>query len=66
MPDDFLLTLFRTQPVHSKRIVTRVSLLLAMKPPFGFEFTPFLYFIFRSKTKTKKEKLEVANELSKS
>jgi len=54
MPDEFLLTLFRTQPVHSKRIVTRASLLLAMKPPFGFEFTPFFYFPIKNEDEERK------------
>jgi hypothetical protein len=63
MPVDFLLTLFRTQLVHSKITLTRTSLPLAMNPLLVFY--SLNSSIFRSEAKKKgTKKMEVANSKS--
>lgn len=61
MPVDTLLTPFRVQLVHSKIIVTRTSLPLAMSPPLGFLFTQLFYFEFETKKKKGRKKIEITN-----
>lgn len=63
MPVDSLLTPFRTQLVHSKIIVTRASLPLAINLLWIFDSPQSS--IFRSKAKNKgTKKVEVANSKS--
>lgn len=65
MPLDSLLTLFRTQPIHSKITLTRASLPLAINlTSFGFliQTTFILLFSTRSEEERKiKKKIEVPN-----